>query len=82
MLRRAERNATYPVASVRVAFDRLLTAPVRRVQVRSLLSDAWLSRHNLTITDGLYVALAEPLGAPLFTLDLKLANAPALPSGR
>lgn len=79
VLRRAERNATYPAARVRLAFDRLLAAPVRRVQVRSLLSDAWLRRHNLTIADGVYVALAEHLSAPLLTVDLNLANAPGLP---
>lgn len=79
VLRRAERNGTYPAARVRLAFDRLLAAPVRRVQVRSLLSDAWLRRHNLTIADGVYVALADHLGAVLLTLDLNLANAPGLP---
>jgi predicted nucleic acid-binding protein len=79
VLRRAERNGAYPESRVRLAFDRLLSAPVRRVQVRSLLSEAWFRRHNLTIADGVYVALADHVGAPLVTTDLNLANAPGLP---
>ena len=79
VLRRAERRGTHDAARVRQAFDRLLTTPVRRVQVRSLLPDAWLRRHNLTIADGVYVALADHLGTPLVTTDLHLASAPGLP---
>lgn len=79
VLRRAERQGTHDAARVRLAFDRLLTGPVRRAQVRSLLPDAWLRRHNLTITDGVYVALADHLRSPLVTTDLRLANAPGLP---
>jgi len=30
--------------------------------------------HNLTVYDGLYVALAEALGAPLVTRDVRLAR--------
>jgi predicted nucleic acid-binding protein len=32
-------------------------------------------RHNLSFYDGLYVALAEVLNAPLVTLDRRLARA-------
>lgn len=79
VLRRAERAGTHDPARVRLALDRLLGAPLRRVQVRALLADAWFRRNNLTIADGVYVALADHLGAPLVTTDLHLANAPGLP---
>jgi predicted nucleic acid-binding protein len=78
VLRRAERQGSHSPGRVRVAFDRLVVAPVQRVQVRSLLPDAWSKRHNLTISDALYVALAAHVGAPLVTVDLRLANAPGL----
>lgn len=79
VLRRDELHGRHDAARVRVAFDRLLSAPVRRVQVRSLLPDAWGWRHNLTITDAVYVTLAHHLGAPLVTTDMKLVNSPGLP---
>ncbi len=41
-----------------------------------MLPRAWELRHNLTFTDGLYVALAEQLTIPLVTLDARLAAAP------
>lgn len=37
---------------------------------------AWELRHNLTIYDASYVAVAELLGAPLVTLDARIARAP------
>ena len=36
---------------------------------------AWELRHNVTIYDGWYVALAEALDCPLLTLDRRLARA-------
>ncbi len=78
VLRRAEINGLHTEAQVRVALDRLLGAPVRRVSVRPLVSEAWLLRHNLTIADSLYVVMARHLGADLVTTDLKLANTPTL----
>ena len=36
----------------------------------------WQLRHSVTIQDGWYVALAESLGAPLATVDLRLTRAP------
>lgn len=41
-----------------------------------LASRAWELRDNITAYDGVYVALAEALGAPLLTCDAKLATAP------
>ncbi|MGF1648677.1 MAG: type II toxin-antitoxin system VapC family toxin [Kineosporiaceae bacterium] len=39
-----------------------------------LLGRAWELRHNLTVTDGLYVALAEATGAALVTCDRRIAS--------
>lgn len=54
------------------------TAPLRRVQVRPLLTEAWAKRNNATIADALYVVLAEHLDADLVTADIKLAHTPGL----
>jgi predicted nucleic acid-binding protein len=40
-----------------------------------LLPRAWALRANLSAYDAVYVALAEGLGAPLLTLDARLASA-------
>ncbi len=42
---------------------------------KSLRADAWALRERLTVYDASYVALARALGAPLWTLDLRLARA-------
>ncbi|HVF76630.1 MAG TPA: type II toxin-antitoxin system VapC family toxin [Acidimicrobiales bacterium] len=77
-LRRAEMHGRLSGARAAVALDRLLAAPVRRVQVRSLLDEAWALRHNVVVNDALYVVLARHLGAPLVTADVALARAPSL----
>jgi predicted nucleic acid-binding protein len=41
-----------------------------------LLDRAWALRDNLSMYDGVYISLAELLGAPLVTCDLRLASAP------
>ena len=41
-----------------------------------LLARAWRLRENVTAYDGMYVALAEALGAPIVTCDAPLAKAP------
>ena len=40
-----------------------------------LLPRAWELRSNMTIYDGVYVALAELLAAPFLTADGRLARA-------
>lgn len=78
-LRRAEIRGLAPSARVAVAFDRLMSAPLHRVQIRPLLVDAWRKRANVTLADAVYVTLAEHLGGVLVTGDIKLANSPGLP---
>ncbi len=43
-----------------------------------LMPRIWELRHNLTPYDAAYVALAEILGAPLLTADVRLSKAPGL----
>jgi predicted nucleic acid-binding protein len=43
-----------------------------------LAARAWELRHNLSIYDACYVALAELVGAVLVTLDHRIAGAPGL----
>ncbi|MCA1587983.1 MAG: type II toxin-antitoxin system VapC family toxin [Chloroflexi bacterium] len=43
-----------------------------------LADRAWELRHNLTPYDGAFVALAEALGAPLVTCDVRLTAAPGI----
>jgi predicted nucleic acid-binding protein len=59
----------------------LTLLPLRRIDHVGLLDQAWQLRHNLSFYDGLYVALAEMLGAPLITLDVRLAKAVATTAG-
>lgn len=78
VLRRDEINQRHTEARIQAALDRLLAAPVRRVSIRPLISEAWLLRHNITIGDGIYVVMARHLRADLVTTDMKLANSPSL----
>src|SRR5579875_2473449 len=52
--------------------------PATRVDHRPLLGRAWQLRDCLSAPDALYVALAEALGAPLLTLDRRLAQVSGL----
>ncbi len=77
-LRRVLIRGAAHKALVLDAFESLVAAPLRRVQVRPLLAEAWKKRDNLTTADALYVALAEHLGAALVTADMNLVNSPGV----
>lgn len=51
------------------ALSRMDSFPMRRYPHAPLIRRALQFRENLTIYDGLYLALAELLDAPLLTLD-------------
>jgi len=53
----------------------LLDLPVRRHPHTVLIRRAWELRRSISACDAVYVALAEALGAPLVTLDRRLARA-------
>jgi predicted nucleic acid-binding protein len=81
VLRRHEMHGEITRARAITAFNSLHGAPaLRRAQIRPLMPDAWGLRHNLTIADALYVALATRLHATLLTGDLKLAAAVSIPT--
>lgn len=48
---------------------------VEEIEIEPLLVRAWQLRDNLTIDDGVFVALAEATAQPLLTTDLRLAHA-------
>jgi predicted nucleic acid-binding protein len=60
----------------------LARMPLRRIDHVGLLRRAWELRHNVSFYDGLYVALAEFLQAPLLTLDRRLVARAARDSTR
>lgn len=54
----------------------LSDVPIRRYPHTGLLARAFEFRSNVTVYDGLYLALAEALERPLFTGDGALRNLP------
>ena len=58
-----------------LVFD-LLRMPIRRVDHRSLLGRAWEHRHNLSVYDAVYIALAELTDTVLYTLDSAMLDVP------
>lgn len=72
------RLAARGVLSGDRAADALLDAadlPILHYPHRALIERAWELRAHLSIADGVYVALAEFLDAPLLTCDRRLARA-------
>jgi predicted nucleic acid-binding protein len=47
---------------------------IARYEVHGLADRIWELRHNYTTYDACYLALAEAMGAPLYTCDHKLAG--------
>ncbi len=54
-----------------VDFQRL---PVRRWPTKAFVKRAYQLRNTHTVADGVYIALAEGLAAPLITCDRRLAD--------
>lgn len=66
-----ERRVTLALADLdALRLDRVAHGP--------LVARCWDLRHNLTVYDAAYVALAELLGADLLTADARLAAAPGI----
>lgn len=76
VLRRLEGAGVLDSARARTAVEDLGALRVVRHPHGPFLDRVWELRHNLTAYDGLYVALAEALKAPLVTTDRRLSEAP------
>lgn len=76
ILRRAAAAEELSADTAAVAHADLLDLRVSLFPYAPLAPRVWELRDNLTAYDAWYVALAEALGAPLATLDGKLARAP------
>jgi len=77
-LRGEVRAGELSARAARAALGDLLEMRLQRVSHHLLADRAWELRQNVSFYDALYVALAEALGAPLVTLDSRLARAPGL----
>lgn len=58
------------------AIEDLAALPIQRFAHGFQLERAFALRHNISVYDALYVALAEALRAPLVTCDRALASVP------
>jgi predicted nucleic acid-binding protein len=58
-----------------VAVNDLLSWPGERFAITPLVERVWHLRANVRVWDAFYVALAEALGAPVITMDQRLARA-------
>jgi predicted nucleic acid-binding protein len=77
-LRGEVRAGLISARAARAALGDLMEMRLQRVSHHLLAERAWELRENVSFYDGLYVALAEALEAPLLTLDARLAKAPGL----
>jgi predicted nucleic acid-binding protein len=71
---RLARASTLPESVAERALVQLTRLPVQRYPLSPLVRRAWALRKNIALRDGLYVACAEAIGAPLLTLDGGLAR--------
>ena len=75
IVRRLQMTGAIDETTAGLSIDGLRRWPGERFGHRPLLDRAWELRANVRGWDAMYVALAEILGAPLLTLDRRLANA-------
>lgn len=74
VLRRLVRTRAIDLATAEEAIRHLLALGLLRYAHAPLLPRAFELRNSVTMYDGLYLALAEALGAPLLTRDAALSK--------
>ena len=74
-LRRLELDGTLSGTQADASRRDVLRAALQLYGFAPLADRVWELRHNLTSYDATYVALAELLGCPLVTLDMRLTRA-------
>lgn len=75
-LRRLDRRGGLAAAEAQSMLGDFLDLPITRYPHRPLLERAFELRANVSVYDGLYLALAEALKAPLLTGDRALDGVP------
>jgi predicted nucleic acid-binding protein len=78
IFRGLERGGKISADQAAQAHADLVDMPIEYWPYELLAPSAWLHRHNLTIYDASYVALAELRGVTLVTLDRRLGRSPGL----
>ena len=76
VVRRFELRGELEATSATGCIQDLKGLPIRRYPHGPLITRACTWRHNVTVYDGVYLALAEALDATLITLDASLAAVP------
>jgi len=77
-LRRLTSSALVTDDLASVAVGQLERLDVTAYPHAPFLRRVWELRKNLTAYDAIYIAVAEAVGAPLVTLDKRLASAPGI----
>jgi len=77
VLRRAALAGDISLDSASLAHAELHQLPIQLFAYEPFADRVWSLRDTMTAYDAWYVALAESLGAPMATLDGRLARAPS-----
>jgi predicted nucleic acid-binding protein len=75
-LRRFALRGEISDGRAQASLDYFANLPIRRFAHTALLSRAFAFRFNVTVYDGLYLALAEALDVPLVSCDTALQDVP------
>ncbi len=75
VLRRLVQRKEVTVERAEQALEDLARLVIERHEHQPLVGRVWQLRDSISAYDGVYVALAEALDAPLVTCDAKLAGA-------
>jgi predicted nucleic acid-binding protein len=78
VIRRHELAGLVTADQAAQAHNDLLDLTIERWPYELLAARAWQLRHNLSVYDAAYVALAELAAATLVTLDKRIAGAPGV----